>query len=133
MLLRLAILAAVLAVMATTYFVWRRPPRRLARADLASLGVLEPAVVLFRTRYCAPCKSAAPHLRRAAAETEVPYVQIDVGERPEVARDLGIRTVPTIAVTGRSGRVLSVWTELPPDGQLADALRRARAAGVTSG
>ena len=125
MILRAAIAAGVLALMLGGYVLWRRPPRRLGRRDLAGLGIKGPAIVQFTTRYCAPCKAAVPHLRHAAGSTRVPFQQIDVGDRPEVARDYGIRSVPTIAVTGRGGRVVAVWTALPPNGEIADAVRRA--------
>jgi thioredoxin-like negative regulator of GroEL len=58
----------------------------------------------------------------------VTYAQVDVGERPEVARAYGIRSVPTIAVAGADGRILGVWTGIPADGQVADAARLAREA-----
>lgn len=124
---RLAIAVVVFAALAAAYWLWKRPPRRLGRAHLAALGIREPAIVQFSTSDCAPCHKAEPHLRDAAARTEVPYKRIDVGERPDVAREYGIRTVPTIVVTGRGGRVMDVWTVLPEDGEVADAALRARA------
>lgn len=127
MILRLLIAAAILAAVAGAYLLWRRPPRRLVRSDLAGLGIRGPAVVQFTTRYCAPCKAAAPHLQWAADEARVPFRQVDVGRLPKVARAYGIRTVPTIAVTGRGGRVLEVWTALPPDGEVARVARQGQA------
>ena len=127
MILRLAIAGGVVLLVLGAWLLWRRPPRRLGRADLAALGIREPAIVQFTTRYCAPCKAAAPHLQAAANASGIPFRQIDVGERPEVARAYGIRTVPTIALTGRGGRVLGVWTGLPENGELAEAARRAQA------
>ena len=53
---------------------------------------------------------------------------MDVGERPEVARRYGIRTVPTIVVAERTGRVLGKWTALPADGEIGRAAARAAAA-----
>jgi thioredoxin len=126
MIVRLALAAGVIGVVTGAWALWRRPPGRLGRAELSGIGVRGPAIVQFTTRYCAPCKAAAPRLQAAADETRIPYRQIDVGERPDVARAYGIRSVPTIAVTGRGGRVLGVWTSLPPDGEIAAAARRAR-------
>jgi thioredoxin len=126
MIVRVAVAAGLLIAVAGAWTLWRRPPRRLERAELSGLGVLGPAIVQFTTGFCAPCKAAAPRLQAAADDTRIPFRQIDVGERPEVARAYGIRTVPTIAVTGRHGRVLGVWTTLPPDGEIAAAARRAR-------
>jgi hypothetical protein len=55
----------------------------------------------------------------------VGFVQVDVGERPEVARRYGIRTLPTIVVAGPGGEVVGTWTRLPGDGALEDAVRLA--------
>ncbi|HEV3474085.1 MAG TPA: thioredoxin family protein [Actinomycetota bacterium] len=125
---RLAIAAAVFAAVAVAYWLWKRPPRRLGRSDLAPLGIREPAIVQFSTADCAPCRKAEPRLREAATRSEVPYRRIDVDDRPDVAREYGIRTVPTIVVTGRGGRVMEVWTSLPENGEIAEAARRARIA-----
>jgi thiol-disulfide isomerase/thioredoxin len=122
---RVAVLVAVLASMAAAWVLWRRPPRRLTVRGLSPLGISAPAVVQFTSPSCAPCRAAAPHLRRAAELHGIPFVQIDLSERPEAASDYGIRTVPTIAVAGRDGRVLEVWTALPPPEKLAAAARRA--------
>ncbi len=126
MLLRLAVAGGVVLLVLAALALWRRPPRRLNRVDLRQLGVPGPAIVQFSAAYCAPCRAAAPRLREVAERSEVPYVQVDVGERPEVARRHGIRTVPTIAVAGRDGRVFGVWTALPKNGEIADAALRAR-------
>jgi thiol-disulfide isomerase/thioredoxin len=121
-----AIVLGLLLALAVAWALWRRPPRRLAGGDLVPLGVADPAVVQFTSPSCAPCRAAAPHLRRAAHEVGIPYLQVDVAERPDLAAVLGIRTVPTIAVAGEGGRILEVWTALPPPGELAEATRRAR-------
>jgi thiol-disulfide isomerase/thioredoxin len=129
---RISIAAAVFVVLAAAYWLWKRPPRRLGRSNLASLGIREPAIVQFSTPDCAPCQKAEPRLREAAGRTDVPYHRIDVGDRPDIARQYGIRTVPTIVVTGRGGRVVGVWTTLPEDGQITDAARRAAAASPSA-
>jgi thiol-disulfide isomerase/thioredoxin len=109
---RVLLAGAVFALVGGAFLVWRRPPRRLGASSLASIGIRDAAVVQFTTATCAPCKVAAPHLRAAAERAEIPYHQVDVGERPDVARAYGIRRVPTIAVTGPGGKVLGVWTAL---------------------
>ena len=125
MTLRLLLALSVFAVVGLGYLAWRRPPRRLGSSSLASIGIREPAVVQFTTATCAPCKVAAPQLRATADRAGVPYHQVDVGERPDVARTYGIRRVPTIAVTGPGGRVLGVWTGL------TDEIERTVLAGGT--
>jgi thioredoxin-like negative regulator of GroEL len=54
----------------------------------------------------------------------VRFVQVDVGERPDVARRYGIRTLPTIVVAGGAGEVVGAWTALPVDGTLEEAVRQ---------
>jgi thioredoxin-like negative regulator of GroEL len=125
MALRLAIAAGVLSTLSTAYLLWKRPPRRLVALDLAELGVEGPALVQFTTRYCAPCRAVRPELEAAADRAAIRYTQIDVGERPEVARRYGVRTVPTIVIAARSGRVMGKWTGLPGDGELSAAATRA--------
>lgn len=122
---RLAILAASIAALYVVWRLWRLPSSRLRRLDLQTLGVGGPAVVQFTTATCGPCKAAAPRLAEAAERAGVGFVQIDVGERPEVARRYGIRMVPTIVVADAGGEVLGAWTELPSDGVLEGAARRA--------
>ena len=125
--IRAALAASVLLGVYGAWLLWRRPPRRLARADLAGLGIREPAIVQFTTASCAPCRAAAPHLEAAAGRAGVPYRQIDVGERPDVAGRLGIRTVPTVALTGTGGRVVRVWVGVPDRAELVDAAQADRA------
>jgi thiol-disulfide isomerase/thioredoxin len=122
--IRLAVAVSLLIAVYGAWLLWRRPPRRLARADLGGVGIREPAIVQFTTRSCGPCRAAAPYLEEAAVRTGVAFRQIDVGNRPDLARRFGIRTVPTIALTGRGGRVLRVWTEVPDHGELTDAVGR---------
>jgi thioredoxin-like negative regulator of GroEL len=126
--LRLALAVGLLVAVGLGVAAWRRPSRRLRSGALTSVGVRGPAVVEFVTATCAPCRAATPALRRAAADARVAFAQIDVGARPEVARAYGIRTVPTVAVTGPRGRVLDVWTGIPRDGAVAEAALRARSA-----
>lgn len=109
---RVLLAAAVFAAVGGLVLIWRRPPRRLGTSSLSSIGIRQAAIVQFTTTSCAPCKVAAPHLRAAADRAAIPYHQVDVGERPDVARTYGIRRVPTIAVTGPGGKVLGVWTAL---------------------
>ncbi|HEX2030873.1 MAG TPA: thioredoxin family protein [Actinomycetota bacterium] len=126
---KLIVAALVAAAVLVGLWAWRRPPRRLSRMDLRALGIAGPAIVQFSTRSCAPCKAAVPRLRSTAERTNVAFHQVDVGARPEVARALGIRTVPTIAVAGGDGTVLGVWTGLPGNGEIAAAALHARDAG----
>jgi thiol-disulfide isomerase/thioredoxin len=128
MLVRLVIAAVVVAASFGAYAAWKRPPRKLGRLSLTDLGLTGPAIVQFSTRNCAPCHMAQPKLIETAELASVEYAQIELDDRPEVANRYGIRTVPTIAVTGAQGQVLGVWTRLPENGEILEAARRAGAA-----
>ncbi len=126
MLVRLAVAAAALGVAFAAYRLWKRPPGRLSGASLLDLGVAGPAIVQFSTRSCAPCRAAGPKLIEAAAAARVDYAQIELDDRPDVAGRFGIRSVPTIVVTGPDGAVRGVWTTLPSNGEITEAARRAK-------
>ena len=126
---RVLIAVGVILLAFFAYALWTRPPRRLTRLDPGLLGLAGPAIVQFSTPSCGPCRSARPHLERAAQRAGMAFVQVDVAARPEVARRYGIRRVPTIAVAERTGRVLRAWTGLPHQGELAAVA--ARAVGLT--
>ncbi len=124
---RLVIAVAVFAAVAAFFALWKRAPR-VARLDLADLGIAGPAIVQFTTPHCAPCKVNRPHLMAAAEATGVAYAQIDLDERPDVMRRYGVRTAPTIIVAASSGRVLGTWTKLPANGEIKDAAAEAAVA-----
>lgn len=119
---RLLVAALTIAGVTLLAVAWRRPPRRLGGSSLASIGVREPSIVQFTSPTCAPCRAAAPHLRETAEQAGISFRQVDVIERPDVARAFGVRRVPTIAVTGRRGEVVGVWTS--PNGDIATAAAR---------
>ncbi len=125
--LRLLIALAVVAVALVSWRLWKRAPA-VPRLDLADLGIPGPAILQFTTPYCAPCKTNARLLRGFAREADVPYAQVDLGARPELARRYGIRTVPTIVVAAGDGRVVGTWTDLPSNGEIRDAAVRVAAA-----
>ncbi|MEX2459434.1 MAG: thioredoxin family protein [Actinomycetota bacterium] len=120
MLLRLLIAVVAVSVAFVAWQLWKRAPR-VGRLDLGDLGVSGPAIVQFTTPYCAPCKTNVPVLERFAREAEVPFAQVDLGARPELAGRYGIRTVPTIVVAARDGSVVGSWTSLPANGEIRDA------------
>jgi thiol-disulfide isomerase/thioredoxin len=123
-LLRLVVLIGVVGLLYVGWSLWRRPPVRLHRLDLPALGVWGPAVVQFTSDLCGPCKAAAPPLAEAADRTGVRFLQVDVGERPDLARRYGIRTLPTIVVVRSGGEVVGAWTSLPGNEALEEAVRQ---------
>ncbi|WP_136602434.1 thioredoxin [Salinigranum halophilum] len=60
--------------------------------------VAEHDVVLadFYADWCGPCKMLEPTVAEIAAETEVAVVKVDIDELQDLARDAGVRSVPTL-------------------------------------
>ena len=72
---------------------------------------------------CAPCRQAAGVLSALTDRTRgLVHREIDVAERPEVARELGVLRTPTVVAFGRSGVELLRVSGVPRVGELEAAL-----------
>jgi thioredoxin 1 len=60
--------------------------------------VAEHDVVLvdFHADWCGPCKMLEPTVEEIAAETDAAVLKVDIDELQDVARDAGVRSVPTL-------------------------------------
>ena len=108
-LLRAMIAAAVCALgfglfRVGSLFVLRKARRGVARFALPRPGV--PGIVSFTTRSCVTCKAAQRPALSALEErlgADVQIVEVDAEERPELAREWRVLSVPTTFVLDRAG------------------------------
>ncbi len=77
---------------------------------------------------CAPCRQTAAVLDGlAAAMPGLVHAEVDVAERPEVARELSVLRTPTVVAFDRSGVELLRVSGVPRASELASALAPALA------
>ena len=60
----------------------------------------KPVLVDFSAEWCGPCKMLAPilHEVKTAMGDAIKIIKIDVDRNPEVSRELGIQSVPTLII-----------------------------------
>lgn len=86
------------------------------------------AVVDFWAPWCNPCRALTPILTSLADEFKgkVVFYKINVDEASDLARTLGIRSIPAIFLT-KSGSVLQTFSGLTSREKLKEALDKAAA------
>jgi thioredoxin 1 len=64
------------------------------------LGSDTPVVVDFWAEWCGPCRMIAPHLDAIATEMggKVIIAKVNIDENPEIASQVGIRSIPTLMI-----------------------------------
>jgi Thioredoxin len=96
----------------------REAPGAPDRIDLGDLGLAHSTgvgVVGFSTSFCIPCQQ----WERALVRSPVPFMKVDVGERPELARRYEVKSTPLIlAVSLADGTVVDAFTGDPKPGEL---------------
>ena len=85
----------------------------LKRAD-------RPVLLDFFATWCGPCRMIAPFVEEIAAEhPEYIIAKIDVDECPDLAREFGIESIPTLVVLKDGKAVKTAMGARPKDARLA--------------
>jgi thiol-disulfide isomerase/thioredoxin len=72
---------------------------------------------------CAPCRQTAAVLEGLTARPPgLVHAEVDVGDRPDTARELGVLRTPTVVAFDRSGAELLRVSGVPRAAELASAL-----------
>ena len=90
-----------------------------ATLDAEVLKSDTPVVVDFWAEWCGPCKVIGPHLEEIAKELgpRAKIVKLNIDENPNVASQMGIRSIPTLMVF-KAGKLASTQVGAGPKNAL---------------
>ncbi|HEU5474129.1 MAG TPA: thioredoxin family protein [Actinophytocola sp.] len=129
-----AVLLGTLALAGVAGFAWRarqgRVRARTAGRELPAdvRAVLDPAaavtLVQLSTTFCAPCRQTRVLLADLAERTEgLHHTELDLTERPDLARALSVLRTPTTLAVAAGGTELLRVGGVPRREALLEALR----------
>ncbi|PWB83345.1 MAG: thioredoxin [Methylocystaceae bacterium] len=95
------------------------------RGDVLEASLRQPVLVDFWAPWCGPCKQLAPVLERAvkAAGGKVKLVKMNIDEHPEIASQLGVKSIPAVVAFQR-GRPADGFVGALPENHVRGFIER---------
>ena len=95
------------------------------RADVLEPSLRQPVLVDFWAPWCAPCRQIAPVLERLAkaAAGKIKLVKMNIEEHPEIADQLGVKSIPAVVAFQR-GRPVDGFVGALPESQIKGFVER---------
>ncbi|KAK8865818.1 thioredoxin [Kwoniella newhampshirensis] len=74
----------------------------------------EPVVVDYWATWCGPCKMISPHFAKLEAKFPgVKFVKVDIEEQEDIAKEVGIKAMPTF-IAYKDGKPIDTVTGAVP-------------------
>ena len=95
------------------------------RVDVIAESARQPVLVDFWAPWCGPCKQLAPVLEKVVRSTEgkVRLVKMNIDDHPQIAGQLGIKSIPAVIAFQR-GQPVDGFMGALPEGQIKNFIER---------